>query len=97
MVWTIEEAQQKLSELIDAANVEPQIIYEQEKPVAAIVEAELFQEFLTWHQKRQKQPSLNEAFAELRQICDRENYDLEIPSRQNRSNPFADNFHDSSL
>ena len=73
MVWTIEEAQQKLTELIDAANVEPQIIYEQEKPVAAIVEAELFKEFLTWHQQRQKL-SLDEAFAELRQLCRQENY-----------------------
>ena len=96
MVWTIEEAQQKLTELIDAANVEPQIIYEQEKPVAAIVEAELFQEFLTWHKKRPK-PSLNEAFAELRQLCIQENYDLEIPSCQNRSNPFTDDLHDLSL
>jgi PHD/YefM family antitoxin component YafN of YafNO toxin-antitoxin module len=83
MVWTIEEAQHKLTALIDAANDEPQIIYQQEKPVAVIVEAQLFQEFLAWHQQRQK-PTLNKAFAELRQLCSQENYDLEIPSRQHR-------------
>jgi len=89
MVWTIEEAQQKLTELINAASLEPQLIYNQEQPVVAIVEAELFQEFLSWHQQRQK-TSLTDTFTQLRQICDEENYQIEIDERRNRSNPFID-------
>ncbi len=89
MVWTIEEAQQKLTELINAASLEPQLIYNQEQPVVAIVEAELFQEFLSWHQQRQK-PPLADTFTQLRQICDQENYQMEIDERRNRSNPFID-------
>ncbi len=34
-------------------------------------------------------PSLNVAFAELRQICQEENYSLEIPARSDRDNPFT--------
>ena len=89
MAWTIEEAQEKLTELINAASSEPQLIYDREQAVVAIVEAELFQEFLIWHQQRQK-PPLTDAFAQLRQLCDEENYQIEIPERQNRSNPFTD-------
>ena len=89
MVWTIEEAQQKLNELIDAASLEPQMIYNQEQPIAAIVEAQLFQEFLNWRNLQTKS-SIADAFAQLREICSEENYTLEIPERQDRSNPFID-------
>ena len=89
MIWTIEEAQQKLNELINAASLEPQVIYNQEQPVAGIVEAELFQEFLNWRNLQQK-PSMADSLAQLRQICSEENYTLEISERQDRSNPFID-------
>lgn len=48
MNWKIDEAQQKFSELIGAAVEEPQLIFNQDKLVAAVVEAELFQDFLAW-------------------------------------------------
>lgn len=80
MNWKIEEAQQKLSELISSAVTEPQLIYNQDKLVAAIIEAELFQDFLAW-QQQQRQPSLADAFSQLRQLCVEENYTLEIPPR----------------
>jgi hypothetical protein len=96
MNWKIEEAQQKLSELIKAAVSEPQLIYNQDKLVAAIVEAELFQDFLAW-QQQQRQPFLAASFTQLRQLCAEENYTLEIPSREDRLNPFIDSFSDISL
>ena len=37
--------------------------------------------------------SLADDFAELRQICADENYDLSAPPRQDRTNPFADASH----
>ncbi|MEH2194860.1 MAG: hypothetical protein V7K98_19750 [Nostoc sp.] len=59
---------------------EPQLIFKQDKLVAAIVEPKLFQAFLAWHQQ-QKVSSFADAFAELRQICAEENYILETPAR----------------
>ena len=40
MNWKIEEAQQKISELISAAVSEPQLIYNHDKLVGEVVEAE---------------------------------------------------------
>lgn len=89
MKWTFEEAQDKLSLIIDATNQEPQLIYTQEQLVAAIVDPQLFQEFLNWQQQFAAKPSLTKAFAELRQLCAQEDYSLEIPTRSDRDNPFA--------
>ncbi len=96
MNWKIEQARQKFSELISAAVVEPQLIYSQDQLVAAVVEAETFQEFLAW-QEQHRQSSLADAFAQLRQLCAAENYTIEVPSRTDRPNPFVDNFRDISL
>jgi hypothetical protein len=52
------------------------------------VEAELFQDFLAWQQQQSK-PSLADAFSQLRQLCAEENYTLEIPPREDRSNPHS--------
>jgi hypothetical protein len=46
-------------------------------------------EFLEGRQ-RKKGPTLVEAFEELRRICEEEGYTLEMPSRQERPNPFPD-------
>jgi len=89
MNWKIEEAQQKFSEVMSAAVSEPQLIYNHDKLVAAVVEAELFQDFLAW-QQQQRKPSLVDAFSQLRQLCAEENYTLEIPPREDRFNPFVD-------
>lgn len=88
MSWKIEEAQQHFNDLIQAVEQEPQMIYRQNKLVAVVVEAEAFQKFLQW-QQQQTQRSLSQAFVELRQICEEENYVLEIPARGDRPNPFA--------
>jgi hypothetical protein len=98
MNWKLDEAQQKLPLVIDAIAQaltcqfasEPQLIFKQDKLVAAIVEPKLFQEFLAWHQQR-KTSSLADAFTELRQLCTEENYILDTPARQGeRHNPFAE-------
>jgi len=70
---------------IYAVTEEPQLIYDQNQLVAAVVKADIFQEFFVWQQQHQK-PSLANAFAELRGICAEENYSLEVPPRNERSN-----------
>ncbi|MDZ8024354.1 MAG: hypothetical protein RMX65_002840 [Nostoc sp. DedQUE01] len=59
MKWTLEEAQKQLSLIINATSQEPQLIYTQEELVAAIVDPELFKEFLNWfYLLPQKLPSV---------------------------------------
>ena len=89
MVWKIAEAKQKFSELVKAAEDEPQWIYNRDKLVAAMVPAETLQEFLNWRQQKEAR-TLGEAFEELRRICAEEDYTLEIPPRQERPNSFLD-------
>jgi len=89
MDWKIAEAKQSFSELVKAAEDEPQWIYNRDKLVAAVVPAEILKEFLDWR-RQHKGRTLGEAFAELRRICEEEDYSLEIPPRQERPNPFSD-------
>ncbi|MEH2042619.1 type II toxin-antitoxin system prevent-host-death family antitoxin [Nostoc sp.] len=96
MNWRIAEAKQRFSELIHAVSKEPQLIYNRNQLVAVVVEAEMFEEFLTWRKQHEK-ISLGDVFKELRQIAAEEDYILEVPSRQDRPNPFADAIDDFSL
>jgi antitoxin (DNA-binding transcriptional repressor) of toxin-antitoxin stability system len=89
MDWKIAEAKQRFSELVKAAESEPQRIYNRDKLVAAMVPAESLEEYLDWR-RRKEQRTLAEAFEELRRICEEEDYTLEIPPRQDRPNPFPD-------
>ena len=77
MIWKIEEAQQQFPEIIDASGATPQLIYERDRLVVAVIRADLFQEFLTWQQKQQP-ISLVESLEELHQICLEGNYTFEI-------------------
>ncbi|MEH1779667.1 MAG: prevent-host-death protein [Nostoc sp.] len=87
MKWTLDEAQKQLPSIINATSQEPQLIYTEEELVAAILDPELFQEFLNWRQKATK-TSLAQVFKELQQLCTEEDYSLEIPLRSDRNNPF---------
>lgn len=89
MKWTLEEAKKQLSSIINATSLEPQLIYTQEELVAAIVDPELFQEFLNWRQNAGK-ISLDQVFKQVQQLCTEENYSLEIPQRSDRDNPFTE-------
>jgi PHD/YefM family antitoxin component YafN of YafNO toxin-antitoxin module len=96
MNWKIAEAKQRFSEMIHAATKEPQLIYNRERLVVAIIEAEMFQEFLAWRDRTEK-TSLADAFRELHQLMAEEKYTLEVPSRKDRPNPFADVLNDLSV
>ncbi len=96
MDWRIAQAKQRFSEMINAATKEPQLIYNRERLVAAVIEAETFQEFLAWRDRKEK-TSLADAFRELHQLMAEEDYTLEVPSRKDRPNPFADVLNDFSV
>jgi hypothetical protein len=80
--WTIASARQHLPELIRSAAREPQRVYRRNKLVATVVSPELSDKVVA-------EPSLADRFAELRRICVEEHYELVIPPRRDRANPFA--------
>ena len=96
MQWNVAEAKQKFSAVLRASVDEPQEILNRGRLVAAVVDAEAFQQFQDW-QKQQKTASLAATFAELRQLCQDEHYILAVPSRRNRKNRFAEGLPDDTM
>lgn len=91
MDWKIAEAKQRFSEVVRAAEDEPQRIYNRNELVAAVVSAAEIKEFLTWRDRHRK-GSLADSIRELSRISAEEGYTLEVPKRepQGRPNPFAE-------
>ena len=87
MRWKIAEAKQRLSQVIHAAATEPQLIFNRDRLVAAVIDPAEFEAFRSW--KQQQATSLLDAFSALRSICAEECYALEAPRREDRTNPFA--------
>lgn len=92
MNWNVAQAKQHLSEVIRAAANEPQVIYNRNQPVAAVIAAEELAEYRTWKASQAKPQTLAESFAELRQLLIDEGYEdgLEIPPRTTRPNAFVE-------
>jgi prevent-host-death family protein len=95
MRWKIAEAKQHLSAVVKAAQDEPQLISRRNELVAAVIGNEAFDEYRELL-KRSKKRSLGEAFKEIRQICEAEDYALEMISRDDRVNPFVEALDDVS-
>ncbi|HWN41470.1 MAG TPA: prevent-host-death protein [Thermoanaerobaculia bacterium] len=93
MNWKIGEAKQRFSEVVRAAEEEPQRIYNRDRLVAAVVGPGEIKEFLAWRERRRK-GSLADSVRELSRICEEEDYTLEVPRREQegRPNPFAEDF-----
>jgi len=75
MRWNVSNAKQRFSEVVRLVRDEPQLIFNRDRLVAAVVDPEAWQAFQTW-QARQRQVSLAEAFDELRGIAAEENYEF---------------------
>jgi PHD/YefM family antitoxin component YafN of YafNO toxin-antitoxin module len=89
MHWKVAEAKQKFSDIVRQAAREPQLIFNRDRLVAAVVDAQTFAAFQAWREQEERR-SLADAFAELRQIAAEEHYSLELPPRLDRANAFVD-------
>jgi len=89
MAWNIAQAKQRFSEVVRLAAEAPQMIYNHERCVAAVIDAESFKAFDAWR-KLSARKTLGEEFAELRQIAAEEHYELPALPRASvgRPNPF---------
>lgn len=88
--WGIAEAKQRFSEVVRAAEEEPQMIYNRKRRTAAVIGGETLDAFLSWREEHAGR-SLAGAFDELRRLAAEAGEDLvlDVPPRRDRTNPFA--------
>jgi prevent-host-death family protein len=96
MLWKIAEAKQRFSEVLRAAREAPQQVFNRDRLVAVVIDAETFEAFQSWREQ-QETVTLAEAFAELRDLCAAEDYPIVAPPRHDRDNPFAEALDDVSM
>ena len=89
MNWSTAEARGNLSRLLHAADKEPQVITNRGRTVAVVIDAEEYEAYRRW---RDNHPpgSIADALDELRQVCDEEDYTLQVPRRRNRPDPMGE-------
>jgi hypothetical protein len=83
MNWKIAQAKKSFSDVLKKSRKEPQIIYNRDTVVAAIINPENLKEYLDFKDQSQND-SLATAFMELQTICTEENYVLLAPKRNSR-------------
>lgn len=93
MRWKVSEAKQRFSEVVKWAASEPQLIFNRDRLVAAVVDGETLQAFEDW-QRRRRHASLAERFGELRAIAAEEGFAIAVPERRDRANAFAETVDD---
>jgi len=96
MDWKIGQAKQRFSEVVQRAKEAPQIIYNRDKPVAAVISARGFQEFKEWNEAR-REKNLADRFAELHTIFSAEEIAPKFPPLKNRRNKFTDSLDELSV
>ncbi len=96
MVWGIAEAKQRISELLRAAEEQPQEIANRGRTVAVVVSSEEFAEFAEWKARRQAR-TLADAFRDLRQILDEEGITFVESAREDRPNSFLEALDDPAV
>ena len=90
MNWNVAQAKQRLSEVIREATREPQVIYNRNQPVAAVIAAEDLAAYQAWKAANDAPPrkSLAEEFAILRQLLIDAGYEdgIDCGARHERPN-----------
>lgn len=91
MNWNIAQAKQHFSDVVKQAATEPQIIYNRNTPVAALITAEELADYRAWRDSR-KRPTLLDSFTELRQLLIDAGFEdgIDTGSRTTRPNAFVE-------
>ena len=86
MDWKLAEAKQRFSEVVRLASKEPQVIFNRDRPVAAVIPADALDDYLVWRADRKGSP-LRAPLQELVEICREEAWEYQAPPRVDRPNP----------
>jgi PHD/YefM family antitoxin component YafN of YafNO toxin-antitoxin module len=81
--WLTGEAKQQFSEVLRRSETEPQKIFRRNHLVAAVISAQVFEEFEQWRDSRRRR-TLGDAFGEVRELCARYDYELDTGDRRDR-------------
>jgi PHD/YefM family antitoxin component YafN of YafNO toxin-antitoxin module len=73
--WSIAEARQQFSVLIEAAAREPQLVFKRKQLAAVVIDPKLFERFAAWL-AADLERTVAEAFADLRVIVDATGWSL---------------------
>ena len=87
--WTIYDAKDRFTEVVQSCSEEPQIVYDHGQPVGVMIGVTLFNELIEL-QHRQPRPTIAELLDELTDIMEHEPVEIEIPDRQDRSHPLIE-------
>ncbi len=87
--WTLNDAQDRFVDILQYCAGEPQIFYQHDQPVAALVDIAFFEELMALKQLEQH-PTIAELLAELSEIQASEAVEFQIPARTDRSNPLVE-------
>lgn len=93
MDWKIAEAKQRFSEVVRHTAEGPQRICNRDRLVAVMLGAEGYRGFEAWKEEKHA-PSMSQAIDEVRRICSEDDYELDLPERRDRANPFAEALDD---
>jgi hypothetical protein len=88
-IWQLNDAQDRLIELLQLCIQEPQIVCDEDNPVAAVIGINLFKDLMKL-QNCQHRPTIAELLDELSEIQADEPIDIEVPARQERCNPIIE-------
>jgi prevent-host-death family protein len=89
MSWSVAEARARLSQVIQEATREPQVLDNRGRPVAVVVGVEAWEAFERWRRTNPAR-TMAAAVAEIQTLCDDAGYDLELAPREARANAFAE-------
>ena len=84
--WTLDDVQVHFIEILQSSSQEPQVIADRGRPIAALVDFELFNEFLAYRQR----PTLADLLTELGEIQAASPVELDLPDRRDRPNPLLE-------
>jgi len=84
--WTIDDAQSHFTEVLESSTQEPQIIAANGEPIAALVDIDLFNDFISF----QHRPSIAELLTELRDLQTQTPVELTPSDRKDRPNPLLE-------
>ena len=81
--WEIHDAQTHFWEILQFCHQEPQLVSDQNEPLAVVVDIKLFRNLTETHIVESR-PTISQLLEELEAIKTIESVDIEIPERQDR-------------
>jgi hypothetical protein len=81
--WKIDDAQTHFREMLHFCHQEPQLVAEQDEPLAVVVDIKLFRDLTEAH-ATEPRPTISQLLDELEAIKMVEPVDIDIPEREDR-------------